>query len=292
MSEKKRRRWGDRREGRLLRSLPPMARIEPYILNGRTSSQNLANASIASEPIDRYIKSKRAAGMPGFGFLHLFIAVYLRTICKYPGINRFIGGQKVYARDGVDVMFNIKKEMTLASEDTVLKMHFSPDATPEEVYRRVRDEVEGYRSEPDSGFDDAAKMLTYIPGVLLKFVVWLLKLLDYFDLLPKFLLKVSPFHGSIYLTDLGSLGIPPVNHHLYDFGNVPVFCAFGNRRRVNEVMLDGSVERRCYYDITVTLDERICDGFYLAAALKYFSKLMKDPFRLDEPVEEVVEDVE
>ena len=53
-------------------------------------------------------------------------------------------------------------------------------------------------------------LLTLIPGVFLKFTVWLLKTLDYFGMLPKFLLEVSPFHGSLFFTSMGSLGIPPI----------------------------------------------------------------------------------
>jgi hypothetical protein len=131
-----------------------------------------------------------------------------------------------------------------------------------------------------------------IPSVLLKFVIWLLKLLDYFGLLPNFLLRISPFHGSMFITSMGSLGIPPIYHHLYDFGNLPVFISFGAKRRVNEVQSDGSVGRKKYIDFTVVTDERICDGFYYATALKYIKRLMMHPEQLDVPPEKVVRDID
>ena len=52
-------------------------------------------------------------------------------------------------------------------------------------------------------------------------------------LLPRALTDLSPFHGSLYITSMASLGIPPIYHHLYDFGNVPVFCSFGKKRRAS-----------------------------------------------------------
>ena len=115
---------------------------------------------------------------------------------------------------------------------------------------------------------------------------------DYFGLLPKFLLEVSPFHGSIFFTSMGSLGIPPIVHHLYDFGNLPVFCAFGCKYRKNEIDMEGNLVQRKYIDFTVNTDERICDGFYFATALKHMKKFLQHPERLDEPLDEVVKDVD
>ena len=109
--------------------------------------------------------------------------------------------------------------------------------------------------------------------------------------LPKFLLEVSPFHGSVFFTSMGSLGIPAIIHHLYDFGNLPVFIAFGKKYRRHELNADGTVESKKYVDMGFTLDERICDGFYYAAVLKYLKRLLNDPWRLDEKPETVVEDI-
>lgn len=138
--------------------------------------------------------------------------------------------------------------------------------------------------------DSAVSAFMMIPGLILKAVVWLLKCLDYFGLVPKFLLEISPFHGSIYFTNVGSLGIKPVFHHLYDFGTVPVFCAFGRKRRAEE-MKNGEIIERKYLDITFNLDERNCDGFNYAGAIKYFLRLLSNPDVLDHPPEIIEKDI-
>ena len=112
--------------------------------------------------------------------------------------------------------------------------------------------------------------LMMIPGVILKFVVWLLKTMDYFGMLPGFLLEVSPFHGSMIITSMGSLGIKPIYHHLYEFGNLPVFGAFGCKRKAYDIQEDGSVVQRKYLDVKFVLDERIVDGYYYAAFFKHY----------------------
>ena len=86
------------------------------------------------------------------------------------------------------------------------------------------------------------------------------------------------------------LGIRPVYHHLYDFGTIPTFCAFGKKRRACEIM-DGEVVERKYMDFKFNLDDRTCDGFYYATALKYFLRLLRHPEILDQPPETVEQDI-
>ncbi|MGM9668598.1 MAG: 2-oxo acid dehydrogenase subunit E2 [Faecousia sp.] len=286
--------WGDRKDGRRIRTLPPMNMVSPYIMVARNESSNLYEDSIEITNIERYLRQKRAEGMTNFGFMHLLLAAYVRGVAKYPALNRFLAGQKIYSR-GNDIQFciTIKKEMTVSSPDTVIKVHLSPYDTTADIYRKVSEAVEEVKNAPlDSDFDNTAHALTMLPGVLLKFAVWLLKLLDYFDLLPKFLLEVSPFHGSIFLTNLGSLGISPVYHHLYDFGNLPVFGAFGCKRKTVEVQEDGTVVPRKYVDIRFTLDERVVDGYYYAVFFKYVRRLLAHPEVLDQPPQSVASDID
>ena len=187
----------------------------------------------------------------------------------------------------------IKKDMSTNGEETEIKLHLSPRDTAYDVYRKMNETITQAKSTPsDAGVDKTAFFMTLLPGVLLKFLVWVLKTTDYFGLIPKFLLEVSPFHGSVYFTSMGSLGISPVYHHLYDFGNLPIFGAFGCKRKALELQEDGSVVERKYIDFRFTLDERTVDGFYYAAFLKYFRRLFRRPEVLDTPPEEVAKDVD
>lgn len=185
----------------------------------------------------------------------------------------------------------IKKEMSNDSPDTVIKVTFDPADTADVVYERFSAKVREVKDAPaDTSFDKLAGAFNLIPGLPLKAFVFLLQAADYFGLLPRFLTKLSPFHGSLYITSMASLGIPPIYHHLYDFGNVPVFCSLGKKRRVYEVQRDGSVVTRKYLDCNFVTDERIVDGFYFASALRYLHGLLEDPWQLDQPPEEVLRD--
>ena len=287
--------WGDRIDGRRIRTLSPMAQITTYFQWERNICSNLFEESFEISNIDRYIRQKRREGYKDFGITHVLLAAYVQGIAKYPQLNRFIAGQRVYSR-GEDIQYCmvIKKEMTVDSPDTSIKVHLNPRDTSVDVYNKLNAAVERVKStkELDSSLDGLIDMFNLIPGLVLKFTVWFLKLLDYFGMLPKFLLELSPFHGSLFFTSMGSLGIPPIYHHLYDFGNIPAFGAFGMKRKAYEVTEDGSVVQRKYIDVKFVLDERIVDGFYYATFFKYYKRLLAHPEILDNPPEEVVRDID
>ena len=286
--------WGDRPDGRLIRSRPPMDVVASYIMVERNTCSNMYEDSWEISAVERYIRQKRKEGLTTFGINHFLLAAYARGVAKYPAMNRFLSGQRVYSRgDDIQYCMTVKKEMKLESPDSCIKVHLKPTDTPKDVYEKFNAAVEEVRDTPlNSDFDNTAQVLTLIPGVLLKFVVWLLKLLDYFGMVPKFLLEVSPFHGSIFFTSMGSLGIPAIYHHLYDFGNLPIFMAFGSKYRKNEVLLDGTVVSRKYIDVKIVMDERIADGYYYATFLKYFKRMVAHPEMLDEPLTEVARDID
>ncbi len=287
--------WGDRSDGRKIRTLAPMAQITSYFQVERNTCTNLFEESFEITHIERYIRQKRREGYTDFGLTHVLLAAYVRGVAKFPQINRFISGQKVYSR-GNDIQYCmvIKKEMTVDSPDTSIKVHLTPYDTAIDVYNKLNAAVEQVKAttELDSGLDSLIMTLNLVPSVVLKFLVWLLKLLDYFGLLPKFLTELSPFHGSLFFTSMGSLGIPPIYHHLYDFGNIPVFGAFGCKRKALEILEDGTVVQRKYLDCKFSLDERIVDGYYYAAFFKHYKRILAHPEILDNTPEEVISDID
>jgi len=287
--------WGDRVDGRKVRTLPPMAQITSYFQVERNTCSNLFDESFEISQVERYIRAKRREGYTDFGITHVLLAAYVRGVAKYPQLNRFISSQKVYSR-GEDIQYCmvVKKEMTVESPDTSIKVHLNPRDTAIDVYNKLNAAVESVKAsqELDSSLDNLIAYFTLIPSVIMKFLVWFLKLLDYFGLLPRFLLELSPFHGSLFFTSMGSLGIRPIYHHLYDFGNLPVFGAFGLKRRAYEIQEDGSVAQKKYIDVKFVLDERIVDGFYYATFFKYYRRLIAHPELLDTPPAEIAKDID
>ena len=286
-------RYGDRMDGRLVRGGIPLDKVSPYIMVNRGGASNFISYSIDASAIERYIHKKRKEGFKHFGTTHVLLAAYIRMCAEYPGIMRFLSGQKVYQRMLLTVKMVVKKDLKIGSPETIVSVDMLPSDSSADVYEKFNSAVTAANAEAelDSGFDKLAGALNYIPGVFLKFVIWFLKLLDYFGLIPKELTDLSPFHGSLFITSMGSLGIPPIYHHLYDFGNIPVFIAFGPKRTETVIDSNGVPEKKKYFDFKAVTDERIVDGQYYAAAFKRLKSILLHPDELDEKPEIVKEDI-
>ncbi len=281
-----------RKEGRRIKGGIPMDAVSPFIMPDRSGASNMFSTSVDVEKCERLLRQKRLEGMKGLGMIHIFMAAYIRVASELPGINRFIRGQRVYARHNMEICMAIKKEMALNAEETVVKLDATPYDTLYTVYENLTKLLEENKKEGDNNnMDSFARGLVRIPGVILKFVVWFLKLLDYFGLLPRSLTKLSPFHGSMFITNMGSLGMPPIFHHLYNFGNLPLFIAMGKKRTEYVLNREGQVETKRLIDFTIVCDERICDGHYYATAFKKLKKILENPEQLLVAPENVVEDI-
>ncbi len=291
--KKRRRRFGDRAEGRKLRTLLPMHRIMPYIMRRRSDALNYFSDTFDMTKVDTFCRQKVKEGYTNFGFLHVLVAAYVRMLSQRPATNRFVSGQKIYARNNIEIVMTVKKEMTIEAPETCIKVEFEPTDTVDDVYRKFNEVVSEVVGQTDeSSFDKLAKVINFIPGLLLRWTVSFLNFLDYFGLLPRALTKLSPFHGTMIVTSMGSLGINPIYHHLYDFGNLPVFLSYGKKMTKREIDADGNVTTKRYIELKVVTDERICEGFYFASAFKLLKKYVEDPERLTLPPEEVIEDID
>lgn len=288
---KRRKRRGDRRDGRRLRTVSAMSRCAAYLMDERCGTQNYIHVSVNCEKIDRYLREKKAQGY-AMSFMHVLFAAYVRTVAEYPGINRFISGNKIFARNRIELLLVLKREMSLLSPDTVVKGLFQPDATIFDIYNDFERLIADYRNDPGGDYDKTVERIARLPGFLIRWGAKLLRGLDYIGKMPKSLLEVSPFHGSLFVTSMGSLGIPPIYHHLYDFGNVPVFISFGAKYRKVTVDEEGNIKKDAFVDFTVVMDERICDGYYYAAALKYMQRIFRNPQILDTPPAVVRDDID
>jgi hypothetical protein len=292
MTQRKRR-FGDRYDGRKLRSLDPFYKIIPYIMKTRIDAQNYFEEKIEISNTESFIIRKRKETGERISFLHVIIAAMVRTISQKPGINRFVAGQKIFARNEISISFVLKKEFNEESPETTLKVKFNAADSFMDIVRKVNTAIEENR-KPDTknDTDKLAKLIMAIPGQLVRFLVWVLRSLDYIGLMPKIINRLSPFHTSVFITDLGSIGIQPVYHHLYDFGTTSLFVAFGIKMKEKVINSDNEITNKKYVRVCVVTDERIVDGHYFATAFKLYRNLIKRPEVLDQPPEKVYDDVD
>ena len=276
------------KEGRRIKTLDPVNMLIPYIMPVRTGASNSFSMTVDITEAEKFLRTKKEQGFKTMNMLHVILAAYVRTVSQLPGINRYIRGQRIYARNGIKISMSIKKKLTIDATETEIELLPNPSDTLDMIYNQFCAQYEKNIQDGDTNNTDfAARLFSLIPGVFLKFVIWALKTLDYFSLMPKAIVKLSPFHGSMYITSMASLGIEPIYHHLYDFGNIPLFICMG--KRYDKTDRDGTKTKAM--DINMVCDERICDGFYYSRAVKMLKRYIENPVLLDTPPEKVIEDI-
>ncbi len=289
---KYKRRFGDRKEGRLLRSLPAFAKFVPFIMPTRNDACNQYEESFEVSDVDRRLRKLRVDGYKGIGILHFIIAAYIRGVSMLPGMNRFIVGRRIYARDNIEVVMTVKRSLAIDATETTIKVVFEPTDTIFDVYRKISEKIDEIKTvEGNNNTEDVAEAMCKAPRFLLRFALTILRIMDYFGWLPQSLLDASPFHGSMIITDLGSLRIGPIYHHVYNFGTLPVFISFGAKRHAYELDRHGNMVDRKYVDCKFVMDERTVDGHYYAQFLQAFRYICQHPEIVETPPSKVVEDV-
>lgn len=290
--KKNKRRMGDRKDGRLIRSLSALPKMIPYIMPTRNDAHVFYEESFEVTALERRLRQLRSEGSKGLGILHFIIAAYIRAVSMLPGVNRFVVGRRIYAANDISVNMMVKRGMSVDASETAIKVHFEPTDTIHEVYSKMSTAIEDVKAnEENNNTESVADALAKAPRGILRFAVLLIRIFDYFGWLPESLVEASPFHGSMIITDLGSLRIGPVYHHIYNIGTLPVFIAFGAKRKVIEFDKTGTPVERKYIDMKFTLDERTVDGHYYAQFLQALRYLFQHPEVVEAPPTEVVEDI-
>lgn len=278
--------FGKRSDGRRLRKISPFFLLIPHIMKRRSDSQVFYSQEIPLAPLDEYISKKDAEGIK-MSYMAIIYASLVRIIAEKPLINRFVMNGRIYARNSIDISLAIKKGMTETAEETTLKLHFKGSENIFDIKNRLEETIAKNKDTTAENITDKlAKSLAYIPSWLIKLIVNFLMFLDRHDLMPKSIIEASPFHTSAFLTNVGSLGIDSIYHHLYDFGTTGVFLAMGKKKK-SFISVDDTLIEEKSLSISWVLDERICDGFYYANAVKLFNKYMKKPELLEEHIEPI-----
>ncbi len=283
---------GKRPDGRLVKSVDPIQKITPYIMKTRTDSMNMYEDTFPCEVMDAYIKEKEAEGLK-LSYMHILIAAMVRLLGTRPRLNRFIMNGRIYTRPKIWVSFVVHPTLADGSEGTDVKLCFEGTESIYEVAEKINEVIakETTHRTGENDMDKVARLLTSIPSFIIRIAVNTLMWMDKHNIMPKFILDVSPFHTSIFLTNLKSLGISHIFHHIYNFGTTGLFMAMGKEKVVPVVKGDQIVPEK-HMGFGLVSDERFCDGLYYAISLRQLRKIMRDPHVLEQPLEHKVEDDE
>ena len=276
-----------RKDGRKIRTIDPMYKLISHIMVHRCDAMNMIELTVQQDPIRKYIRRKKDEGYT-FSHLAVILAAYVRTVAEYPFLNRFVVNKTLYARNELTVGMVVLKPGE--TEGTMNKMYFKPDMTIYQVQEVLDEYINTNRgSGKTNSTDKLMATLLSIPG-LARFGINIIRWMDWHGLLPKSVIDASPFHCSMTITNLASIGTNYIFHHVYNFGTTSMIMAMGNTRddpvkRHGEIVFDKVIP------IGLVMDERIADGALFALACRKLQAILQDPSILEQPPAEVKEDL-
>ncbi|MGC3977827.1 MAG: 2-oxo acid dehydrogenase subunit E2 [Paludibacteraceae bacterium] len=198
---------------------------------------------------------------------------------------------KIFARNYLNFSIIVKRNISDDGEETLIKPYFQPTDTLFDVARKISEQQEIHqKSGKLNNSDKLSRLFGYIPDFVMRIVVLILLWMDKVGLLPRLIEQASPWHCSIFLTNIGSIGVESIYHHLYEFGNCSLFVAMGKKSQRHSVNKAGEISTYKSIMLKFVMDERICDGYYYASSMRMLNKILKDPEQLLTPPEKVVVD--
>ncbi len=248
----------------LVRDVPATRRIMPFIMRSRNESAVYFEQRLDVSRALAWLDEFRARTGLRATLFHLLVWAAARTLHERPRLNRFVAGGRLWQRRGIWIAFSAKKSMSDDAPIVAIKREIDPAASFEDVVRALAATVEEGKSDRRSATDKELSLLLSLPGWALKLLVRLQRRLDHWGLLPAAFYRNDPLYASVFIANLGSVGLEACWHHLYEYGNIPIFLVVG---RVE----NGRVLLR------YTFDERIEDGLYCARALELLRRRVEDP---------------
>ena len=257
----------------------PVAYLMPYVMPRRCDSMIFFNFNLNLTNMEQFIRDHQE-DMPGLAIYHAVFAIIVRCSALLPQVNRFVCNGRVFQRDQVRIAMNIKKSLSIDAAESIINPIFNKTASLKDVWQGCNEELEKALAEldnPENDVDKLCALLTKIPAWILRtFFRWVFWR-DKKGKLPKIFVKAQPFHSGFYVTNVGSIGLPAIYHHLYELGTVSVFIALGKKETQISADRDGNIIRKKTMEMKLTMDDRICDGYTYSKAYRVIVKYFEHP---------------
>ena len=282
---------GDRKDGVRLKKISSMHAIMPLMYPNRCDNEAFISERIDLTRVNAYLEKKNADN-PSYEYnlFQVVVTAVLKTITLRPKMNRFIANQTMYQRNGVTAAFTVKKVFSDNGAEALAQIRSKDSDTIDTIHDEIYRQVSLCRSDKVDAGTTSLNAVAAIPGFLLRLVGAAARFLDRHGWIPQPVIAGDPYHCSVVLSNLGSIGLRAGYHHLTNWGTCSVFCTIGEIKKHPFYDDAGNVEMRESVDLGLTIDERIADGYYYAQTIQLLRTLLENPELLEKPLSEKVDD--
>lgn len=287
---------GDRKDATRVRDADTMHKFLPFLMPNRADNEAVMTELIDLAPIQAYIDQKNSEN-PAFKytFFHVISAALAKTIALRPKLNRFYSGHRLYQRRDISLSFVVKKEFSDNGDEGLAIVCIDPagDSPLSQLRAQVESIIHKVRDQKQTdGTTDAMDKLLQMPRPILRFAMRFLRFLEYHGWYPRALMNEDPYYTSVFISNLGSIHMHANYHHLANWGTNSIFAIIGEKKKFPVYWDDGCVEIQSCVPLSLTVDERIADGYYYAQSIQLLLRLLRHPDLLDLPTAELPEETE
>ena len=282
--------FGDRRDGTLVRNLDSMHFICPVIYPNRCDNEAFIAETIDLTHTMEFLEKKNASSPEyKYNLFQIVVAAALKTILLRPKMNRFIANRNVYQRNEVTASFVVKKIFADNGGEALAFLHSKDDDTFETLHQKIFEQVSAGRSDKADASTESMDLFNKMPRFLSKTLIRIVCWLDRHGWVPQQFIASDPYYSSVVLTNLGSIKLHAGYHHLTNWGTNSVFIAIGEMKPRPFFQDDGTYDMRQSLDLGLTIDERLADGYYYSKTVRLMKKLIENPELLELPLSKEVE---
>jgi hypothetical protein len=262
--------------------------ILPYVMPKRTEAEVSLSEEFDITDLVRYMAERNDKDGTNLKIFHAICTAIARTIYLRPKLNYFISGRTYYKRDEITLSFVVKRTFEDESEESLMFLKVDPDMNLESISKMIIGDVKKVRREQSNDLDHLMEMVGKLPRPVLEVFFGTLRVLEYNGIMPKFLTDGDPNYSTVLLANLGSIKSESCYHHLSNYGTCSIMATIGTLHKEKKLMEDGTWQDRDLIGMTLTIDERIADGFYFAKSLRIAKYLLEHPESMQEPVSQPV----
>ena len=286
---KSKRRWGDRIDATLVRDNDPLHFFMPYLYPNRADNEAVLQEEVDLTALNAFLAEKnKGRSTDKYTLMHAVCTALVRTITLRPKLNYFVKGNRLYKRNDISLSFVVKKQFADTGKEALAFRKFGPETTIDSLHQTIMEEIHDCRSDKMDNSTAGMELFTHFPRWLMRIAMCILFLLDYYGRVPQALIKADPNYSTVLISNLGSIKLNANYHHLSNWGTCSLFLVIGEKHMAPIFQPDGSYEMHEVVNLSITLDERIADGYYYAKSIQIFKHLLQHPELLNERADKEV----
>ena len=274
-----------RKDAVRIKGLDGFHSVVPYIMPKRTEAEVSSTESFDVTELMAYLAARNEAEGTHLKLFHAFCTAVARTITLRPELNNFISGKHYWHRKQISLSFVAKRAFADGAEEALMFLYVKPEMKLDDISRIILGDVSKARANKTNEVGDMMDTLAKLPRFLLTLIFGVVRMFEYFGVMPESLKTGDPNYSTCLLSNLGSIGAGAPYHHLSNYGTCSMMITIGTVHKEKRTMPDGTEQERDILPATFTLDERIADGFYFARSLRITKFLLEHPEHLNETVE-------